>query len=154
MTFRIRGLDAAPFQPLFTLDEASLKGRQAVRQTADAQPGFPCRISLTDAPIGAEVILVNYEHQSADTPYRSRHAIYVRQGEETYDAIDSVPEQLRIRTLSLRAFDEAGFIRAADLVAGTVLETALERLLADPAVAYVQAHFAKFGCYAARIDRA
>jgi hypothetical protein len=154
MTFRMRGLDAAPFQPLFTLDEASLKDRQAVRQIADAQPGFPCRISLTDAPVGAEVILVNYEHQSADTPYRSRHAIYVRQGEETYDAIDRVPEHLRIRTLSLRAFDDAGFIRAADLVAGTELETALEQILSDPAVAYVQAHFAKFGCYAARIDRA
>jgi hypothetical protein len=154
MTFRICGLDAAPFQPLFTLDAASLKNRQAVRQTADAQPGFPCRISLTDAPVGAEVILVNYEHQSADTPYRSRHAIYVREGEETYDAMDQVPEQLRLRTLSLRAFDRKGFIRAADLVAGTALETAVERLLADPAVAYIQAHFAKFGCYAARIDRA
>jgi len=154
MTFRLRGLDAAPFQPLFTLDEAALKDRQAVRQTADAQPGFPCRISLTDAPVGADVILVNYEHQSADTPYRSRHAIYVREGEETYDAIDQVPEQLRIRTLSLRAFDDRGFIRAADLVAGTALETAVERFLADPAVAYVQAHFAKFGCYAARIERA
>jgi hypothetical protein len=154
MTFRIRGLDAAPFQPLFTLDETSLKDRQAVRRIADAQPGFPCRISLTDAPVGAEVILVNYEHQGADTPYRSRHAIYVRQGEETYDAIDQVPDQLRIRTLSLRAFDEAGFIRAADLVAGAGLEPALEQLLSDPAVAYVQAHFAKFGCYAARIDRA
>jgi len=154
MTFRIRGLDAAPFQPLFTLDEASLKDRRAVRQTADAQPGFPCRISLTDAPVGAEVILVNYEHQSADTPYRSRHAIYVRDGEETYDAVDQVPEQLRLRTLSLRAFDATGFICAADLVAGTALEPALEALLADPAVAYVHAHFAKFGCYAARIDRA
>ncbi len=97
---------------------------------------------------------MNYEHQSADTPYRSRHAIYVRQGEEIYDAIDRVPEQLRIRTLSLRAFDDAGFIRGADLVAGTGLEPALEALLADPAVAYVHAHFAKFGCYAARIDRA
>jgi hypothetical protein len=154
MTFRIRGLDAAPFQPLFTLDAASLKDRQAVRQMADAKPGYPCRISLTDAPVGAEVILVNYEHQSADTPYRSRHAIYVREGEETYDAVDKVPEQLLIRTLSLRAFDEAGFIRAADLVNGTALEAAVEALLADPTVAYVQAHFAKFGCYAARIDRA
>jgi hypothetical protein len=154
MTFRIRGLDATPFQPLFALDALLLKDRQAVRQIVDAAPGFPCRISLTEAPVGAEVILVNYEHQSADTPYRSRHAIYVREGEETYDAIDQVPEQLRLRTLSLRAFDEAGFIRAAELVAGTAVEPALDALLADPAVAYVHAHFAKFGCYAARIDRA
>jgi hypothetical protein len=78
----------------------------------------------------------------------------VRQGEETYDAIDQIPDQLRIRTLSLRAFDVAGFMRAADLVAGTAMEPALEQLLSDPAVAYIQAHFAKFGCYAARIDRA
>ncbi len=45
-------------------------------------------------------------------------------------------------------------IVAADLVEGQNLAGALDRLLADPATAYVHIHYAKFGCYAARADRA
>ena len=60
-----------------------------------------------DAKGGDEVILTNFEHQPAATPYRSRHAIFVRAGETTFDAVDAVPDQLRRRILSLRAFDRA-----------------------------------------------
>ena len=35
------------------------------------------RVTLEDAPVGQALLLLNYEHQAADTPYRSRHAIYV-----------------------------------------------------------------------------
>jgi hypothetical protein len=154
MQLRIRGLDPHPFAPLFAMDDAALAAHGAVRQVADAKPGYPCRISLTDAEIGDQVILVNYEHQPADTPYRARHAIYVREGETPFDSVDEVPVQLRTRTLSLRAFDADGFLRGADLVEGTGLEVAALVLLADPAVAYLHAHFAKFGCYAAWVERA
>ena len=68
--------------------------------------------------------------------------------------MDAVPEQLRLRVLSLRAFDEAGFLHAAEVVDGRALEGAVERLLGDPQAAYLHAHFAAPGCYAARIDRA
>jgi hypothetical protein len=73
----------------------------------------PCRISLTDAQTGDELILVNYElvnyelvnyeHHAVASPYRMRFAIYVRRGEETFDAVDRVPEQLRKRMLAVRA---------------------------------------------------
>jgi hypothetical protein len=154
MSFRIRGLDAEPFGHLFSLDAAALARRHAQRLTADACPGFPCRISLTDAAVGECVILVNFEHQAADTPFRARHAIYVRPGEQTYDAVDDVPDQLRTRALSLRAFDDAGYMRDAKLVDGKLLEPAIGDLLDRPEVSYIQAHFAAFGCYAARIERA
>jgi hypothetical protein len=154
MSFRITGLPAAEFADLFPLDDEALRARRAVRQIVDARLSFPCRISLTDAEIGERVILVNYEHQSADTPYRASHAIYVREGEVTYDAADAVPDQLRRRMLSLRAFDEAGMIVGADLVDGRTLEDAIATLLADKRAAYLHAHFAKYGCYAARIERA
>jgi hypothetical protein len=150
---RIKGLDAAPFQYLFDLDDQALAAHGAMRQIADADPGYPCRISLTDAPVGAEVILVNYEHQSAPTPYRARHAIYVRRDETPFDAVDNIPKQLRSRTLSLRAFDAVGFICGGDLVEGAALEAAAKRLLSLSATAYVHVHFAKYGCYAARIER-
>jgi hypothetical protein len=154
MHFRITGLPAEPFQPLFALDDAELAAHGAVRSIADGRPAFPCRVSLTDAAAGDRVVLVNFLHQPANSPYRSRHAIYVRPGERTFDAIDHVPEMLRRRLLSLRAFDSAGMMNAADVVEGNELEAPLEALLADARTAYVHLHFAKPGCYAARVERA
>jgi hypothetical protein len=154
MSFRVTGLPTAEFADLFSLSDDGLRAHRAVRQVADARLSYPCRVSLTDAELGEEVVLVHYEHQRADTSYRSSHAIYVRQGEETYDAVDAVPDQLRRRMLSLRAFDESGMIVGADLVDGRGVEGSIATLLADPRAAYLHAHFAKFGCYAARIERA
>jgi hypothetical protein len=105
MHFRIRGLPAEQFAPLFTLSDDELAQQSAVRRIADARnPGYPCRVSLTDSKPGDELILVNYEHHPVDSPYRMRFAIFVRKGDETYDAVDAVPEQLRKRTLAVRAF--------------------------------------------------
>jgi hypothetical protein len=83
-----------------------------------------------------------------------RFAIYVRNGEETYDEIDAVPEQLRKRSLAARAFDATGMMVGWELVEGANLEGAIERLLADPRAAYLHVHYAAPGCYAARVDRA
>src|SRR5713101_2355910 len=153
MGFRITGLPASEFADLFSLSDDALRARRAVRRVADARLSYPCRVSLTDAELGEDVVLVHYEHQRADTPYRSSHAIYVREGEATYDAVDAVPDQLRRRMLSLRAFDANGMIVGADLVDGQTLEDAIATLLADGRAAYLHAHFAKYGCYAARIER-
>ena len=155
MSFRITGLPAEPFAPLFALPDADLAARGAVRRIADERrPGYPCRVSLTDSQPGDELLLVNYEHHAVASPYRMRYAIYVRPGEERYDEIGRVPEQLRIRTLAARAFDNAGMMRGWELVEGRGLEPAIERLLADPDAAYLRLHYAAPGCYAARVDRA
>jgi hypothetical protein len=154
MNFRITGLPAADFQHWFALSDAELAQRNAVRRTADSKPGYPCRISLTDAEVGDDVLLINYEHLAVDSPYRSRHAIYIRPGERTFDAVDKVPPMLRARLLSLRAFDADGMLANADVVDGRDLEGAIGRLFEDERVAYLHAHFAKPGCYAARIERA
>lgn len=155
MTFRISALDPSPFAPLFAMTDGELAARRAVRQIATEKPGFPCRVSLADAEPGDELILVNHEHQPGDTPYRAAHAVFVRKGvAQARPAPGEVPEVLSRRALSLRAFDAADMIVAADLVEGTALAPALERLLEDPAAAYVHIHYAKFGCYAARADRA
>lgn len=99
-------------------------------------------------------MLINYEHHSVDTPFRSSFAIYVRAGEETFDAINHVPDQLRRRLLSIRAYDAQGLLLDADVVDGRDLEACVEKLLQNPQAAYLHAHFAKPGCYAARIERA
>jgi Protein of unknown function (DUF1203) len=78
----------------------------AVRQIADARnPGYPCRITLTESQKSDELRLVNYEHHRVKSPYRMLFAVYVRKGEETYDEVESVPTQLRLRKLAVRAFD-------------------------------------------------
>jgi hypothetical protein len=152
MSFRITGLPAEDFTHLFELSDAELAAQGAVRRTADGP--YPCRVSLTDASAGNELILVNYEHHPVDSPYRMRFAIYVRKGEETYDKVDEVPQQLRTRTLAARSFDADGMMVERELVEGTALEGAIKRLLANPRAAYLHVHFAAPGCYAARVERA
>lgn len=154
MDFRLLGLAASEFEPLFDLDDETLRARGARRCIAGDDGGYPCRISLTDARPGDELLLLNYEHQDADSPFRSRHAIYVRRGEQRYDAVNAVPEQLRRRLLSVRGFDADGMLTGADVVDGGALESAITPLLANPRVAYLHVHFAKPGCYAARVERA
>jgi Protein of unknown function (DUF1203) len=65
-----------------------------------------------------------------------------------------VPEQLRIRTLAVRAFDADAMMVGWELIDGHRLEAAVERLFTDPRAAYLHVHYAAPGCYAARIDRA
>jgi hypothetical protein len=154
MSFRIKGLPAEDFADLFALSNDVLAARGAVRQIADNRcPGYPCRVSLTDSKPGDELLLVNYEHHPVASPYRMRFAVYVRKGEEQFDAIDRVPEQLRLRTLAVRAFDAEAMMLGWKLAEGEHLEAAIEGLLADPRTAYLHIHFAAPGCYAARVER-
>jgi Protein of unknown function (DUF1203) len=154
MSFRITGLSPEPFRPLFGLSDQELAAKGVRRYVADSKPGYPDRVEMRDAEPGETVLLLNYTHQPADTPYRASHAIFVIEGaQERYDRIDEVPAVLRSRTLSLRAFDKDNMIVDADLVDGGNVESAIQRFFADPRVSYVQAHYAKYGCYAARVDR-
>ena len=112
------------------------------------------RASEHDAEPGQEVILVHHEHHAVASPFRASHAIYVRAGETQFDAVDEVPAQLRLRLLSVRAFDRAGLMVGADVVDGTQLEALGARLLDDERAGYLHVHYARQGCYAARIERA
>ena len=155
MSFRITGLSPQPFRPLFGLSDEALAAKGIKRCVANAKPGFPDRIQLRDAEPGETLLLMNYTHQPADTPFRASHAIFVIEGAQAaYDRIAEVPAALRARTLSVRAFDANHFMIQADLVDGQQLEGLIEQLFANPEVSYLHAHYAKMGCYAARIDRA
>lgn len=155
MHFRIQGLDPARFRPLFGADTATLAARGIERHVADVTPGYPDRIELRDAEPGESLLLLNYVHQEADTPYRASHAIYVLENaRERYDRVDEVPDVLRRRLLSLRAFDATHHLVDADVIDGREAEATLLRLLANPRVDYLHAHYAKPGCFAARVDRA
>ncbi|MGN2254176.1 DUF1203 domain-containing protein [Frateuria sp. GZRe12] len=155
MAFRIRGLSPEPFRHLFGLDDAALAAAGARRYLVDHAPGFPDRIELRDLEPGETALLLNYTHQPADTPFRASHAIFVREGADSaYDAVDHIPDVIRIRPISLRAFDASHMMVEAELVDGTDLEAAIGRLFARSGVDYLHAHYATRGCYAARVDRA
>jgi hypothetical protein len=156
-SYRILGLDPAPFAPLFDLDDAALLRLGARRTRADEAPGYPCRVALEDAAVGEELILVNHTHQPAATPYGSRGPIFVGraglgQGRRAIEG--AVPAVLARRLLSVRGYDADGLMLDADVVEGHALEPLIARLFADPAIVDLHVHFAKRGCYAARIERA
>jgi hypothetical protein len=154
MNFQVSGLPVKLFAHLFGLPDAGLATQDIVRHTADTTPGFPCRVSLRDAEPGETVLLLNFEHLAVASPYRSRYAIYVREhAEEARVAINSVPDVLRRRLLSARAFDARGMLLDADVVDGGAVEGVIERMLAKSEVEYLHLHNAKPGCWAARVDR-
>ena len=136
------------------LSDAELAARHAVRMRVAKKPGAPCRVTLADAEPGETVLLVNHEHLPVASPYRSAHAIFVREGAEVPARFENaVPEPLAIRLLSVRAFDAAGMMIDAEVVEGRDLEPLIARFFADPAVAYLHVHNARPGCFAARVDR-
>jgi len=154
MTYRIDGLDPAPFRPLFSLAEAELAPRRARRVVADVRPGFPCRVSLEDAERGESLILVHHVSHAAETPFHSSYAIYVREAATAPASyVDEIPSALRTRALGLRGFDAEGMLRAAALAAPGEADAAIRSLLARPEIASIHAHNAAAGCFAAKIVR-
>ncbi len=159
MDFRITGLPAEPFLPLFGMTDEELltHGARRVTATPDMEPSLPpCRVSLRDAAPGEASILLHYPHHvSPASPYRASGPIYVREGvRETASFINHVPAQQRTRLLSVRAYDDAGLMVDADVAEGTELEPLIARLFRRDDVAFLHAHNARRGCYSCRIDRA
>ncbi len=155
MTFQIHALPKSDFERLFSLSDQELKARNIHRMIADSAPGFPCRVSLQDAEIGEELLLLNYQHLSGQTPYASSHAIYVRKGaQEARLAVGQVPKALSRRLLSVRGFDSENLMIAADVVDGEELSQKLISMLEASDIAFVHIHHAKQGCYAAKATRA
>ncbi|MBZ8132480.1 DUF1203 domain-containing protein [Afifella sp. IM 167] len=155
MTFQIHALCEEPFAELFTLSDAELRARNIRRMVVDTSPGTPCRVSLSDAEVGETVLLLNYTHQPAETPYRASHAIFVREGaKQATPRPDEIPPALSSRLISIRLFDDAHMMVDADVVEGARLAAALARAFGNEAVAYGHLHYAKPGCFAALVRRA
>lgn len=154
MSYVVTGLPIDAFQPLFGLPDAELAERGIVRRMATTQPGFPCRITLEDAAPGDSLLLLNYESHGADTPYRSAYAIFVNESaRSTTRMVDRLPAVFENRPIALRIFDVDGMLIAADLPRGDEIDAAIRRAFDDGQAAYIHAHNAAHGCFAARIDR-
>jgi len=155
MTFQIEALPAEPFADLFALPEAELAARNIRRMTIKPDtPGAPCRVSLAEAELGETVLLTNYQHQPANSPYQASHAIYVREGvAQERPAAGAIPAVFHSRLISVRLFDESDMMIDADVVEGPELGAHLASVFENEAVAYVHLHYAKPGCYAATVRR-
>lgn len=155
MSFRVSGLSPDSFKPFFTLNNSALARLGAQRTIAADATGYPCRVSLTHAAPGDELILLSFEHQSAHSPYRASGPIFVRRAATAaFDAVNTIPEPVRVRLLSLRAYDAADLIVEADVVDGALVETSIEKFFQREDVVYLHLHYARRGCFACRVDRA
>ena len=146
--WRLSGLDPARFEPLFQLPEEALARLGALRRTADEDFGFPCRIGLEDAPVGAELLLLPHEHHAVGSPYRASGPIFVRRGAVRRELeAGELPPYVTRRMISLRAYDRGAMMIDAAVREGADAGAALDEMFADRAVAYVHLHNAKRGCY-------
>ena len=153
-SYRVKGLDPAPFKPLFGLSDEELAERGIVRMSVDS-PTFPCRISLTDRAIGEKVLLLNHVSHDVANPYRASHAIFVTEGEsQAAEYVDEVPPVFEKRVLSLRGFDADGMMAEAMLTQPGEADAGIRKLFANPEIQTIHAHNATRGCFAARIERA
>jgi hypothetical protein len=153
MTFRIAALPASAFAGLYGLSDAALRTRGIEPVVADSAGAFPCRVSLEDAKVGERLLLLNYEHQPAETPFRSRHAIFVRDGaSEAAPPPGEVPDIIARRLLSVRSFDPAGMMLDGEVIDGEAAAACFASMLAAPRAAVLHVHSARRGCYLARVE--
>ncbi len=154
MNYKLRGLEPALFEKFFDLDEAALAERGMRWMRVDKAFGFPCRISLADAPVGEDVLLLPFTHQDSHSPYRASGPIFVRRGQQAAaEFIGELPPYLTRRPLSVRAYDAADEMIDADVVEGSQAADLIERYLANEGTQYLHVHFARRGCYACRVER-
>ena len=154
-SFLLVGLPPEPFAPLFALPGDALAARGMRRVTATAKPGFPCRVGLEDAQPGDELLLLPFEHQPQNSPYRSSGPIYVKAGARRRELkAGEIPDYVRLRQISLRAYDAEHLIVGAEVCAGDAVGAEIERHFADPRVSYIHLHNAKRGCFSCRVERA
>lgn len=152
MSFQFHSLHPAQFAFLFFLSMKDLAKARAIRKTVDVKPGYPCRVSLIDANVGETVILVNFQHQSAESPFRAAHAIYVRENaEQAFPPAGTVPELFLGRLISIRAFDENHFMVDAEVLEGRRLQESIPAMMRKSRVAYLHLHNARLGCFLAKV---
>jgi len=153
-TFRLVGLPAETFEPFFAMSDAELAALGARRVVADESPGFPCRVSLADAEVGDELLLLPFDHLITRSPYRASGPVFVRKGaRRAVLAPGEIPPYVERRWMSVRAYDADDMMIAADVCEGGGVREVIDRLMTDPATAFIHLHNAKRGCFSCRVER-
>jgi hypothetical protein len=154
MSFRIRGLQPAQFEPLFALDDGALLERSMRRVGIDEPHSAPCRVTLQDAEPGERVILLPFAHHQVHSPYRGAGPIFVREtARQAFDRIDELPPVFAGRLLAVRAYDADGMMLDAEVVDSDPREL-FTRFFCERATDYIHVHYARRGCYSCCVERA
>ncbi len=153
--FQIKALPISTVRPLLTLSDEELLPFNARWLLAEAKPGFPCRVSLVDAEVGERVLALSYAHLNTHSPYRACGPIFVRQNASAAaPEVNEIPEILRSRLLSVRAYDARDMMLGAEIVEGHDLAAAIWGCFADAKSKYLHIHNAKPGCFNCAVYRA
>jgi hypothetical protein len=155
ISFQLVGIDHEPFQSLFDLSDVELAERCAKKCIADESPGYPCRISLEDAQLGEELLLLPYVHHPATSPYRASGPIFVRRGvQKRRLPVGEMPSYVTDRLISVRAYDAAHMMVAATVSEGPAVASEIETYFRQDNVDYIHLHNAKRGCFSCKVVRA
>jgi hypothetical protein len=129
---------------------------QPVKRFVTATGGEPCRDVLRRARPGEELILASYSPYAQSGPYKEFGPVFVlaKPADEQISR-DELPlgDYFRDRFV-LRAYDRSEAIHDAAMVTGEEAPEVIDRFLGSNEVAFVQARFPVYGCFACRIERA
>jgi hypothetical protein len=152
--FQLVALAHEPFEPLFDLPDDQLAEIGALRVRADENPGYPCRVSLEDARVGEELLLLPFSHLPEISPYRSVGPIYVRRGARSRTlAPGEIPDYVASRLISIRAYDASHLMVGAAVREGSEVAAEIESQFRRERVAYLHLHNAKPGCFSCAVRR-
>ena len=155
MNFRIKAFDDLEFVALFNLGNSELEKIGAVKMIVDEFPGFPCRVSLEDAEIGEEVILLPYQHHKTNSPYQSSGPIFVRKiAKSSIYEINEIPKMFNHRLLSLRGYDKNAIMKDASVIEGNNIKEQIFKIFENDDIQYIHIHNARPGCYNCLVERA
>jgi hypothetical protein len=153
-SFQLVGLSFEPFASLFDLPDSALSKLNMRRVVAATKPGYPCRVSLADAEIGDELLLLPFEHQPGSSPYKASGPIFVRKAAvQALIEPGVIPEYVGIRLISVRAYDAAHLMTDAVVCPGNETAAAIRKMFSADEVAYIQLHNANRGCYSCTVNR-
>jgi hypothetical protein len=111
--FQLIALPFERFTSLVTQSDEELRRIGVRRMVVDKTPGYPCHVSLVDAELDKNVLLVPFTHLDVASPYRMSGPNFVRVNAQTVKLeVDEIPTMLRSRLLSIRAY------YAADMMVG------------------------------------
>ena len=108
-----------------------------------------------EAAVGERVLALPFMHHDVASPYRASGPIFVRENAEMAKVkVNEIPNSLRHRLLSVRAYDAQHIMIGAEVLHGSELELGIERQFKNSAAQYIHIHNANPGCFSCSVHRA
>lgn len=127
-------------------------GNPLVPRRDDAR--HQCRSCLRLTEPGEPYLAVSYAPMAGKHPFVERGPIYIHERAcEPYSDASRYPAEFPRKAVVLRAYGETNEIEDARFVGETAVEDAVGELLANPAIRYVHARNATYGCFMFKIER-